>query len=266
MKKTKIISVINFKGGVGKSTITYNLASELAEDNKKILMIDFDGQGNLTKFSGIEKNGKCEDNIISALNKIILGEDIKNHPIYPLTDNLCIIPCDIRKENWSNRALSCLARETLLKRYLEIIKKEYDYDYILIDNAPSVNLDFQNSLVASDKYLIVTEPELASTDGIETIFNIICQIKKYLNPELSPAGIIINKTQVNTNLHSLMEGVIRKAWGDNIYVFKTYIPKSIVAGESELLARSINEHNKNSKIAIAFRDLSKEFIEKLEGE
>lgn len=256
----KVISIINFKGGVGKSTVTYNLGAELSEKGYNTLLIDFDGQGNLTKFTGIG-NSNIKSNIITVLNKIITGENIKEHPIYKVSENLDVVPCDIQKESWSNRALSVLARETLLKRYIDILNESYEYDFILIDNAPSVNLDFQNSLVASDYYMIVTEPEIASADGIDTIFNIICQIKKYFNEKLLPAGIVINKTEARTNLHSLMGDIIKKLWRDNIYVFKSHIPKSIIAGESEFLAVSIKKHAPKSKIAEAFSNLSDEFLE-----
>ena len=260
MKKTKVVSVINYKGGVGKSTITYNLGAELSYRGFDVLLIDFDGQGNLTKFTGVEKNGKCAKSITTVLNNIIAHEDITEDPIYQVSGNLDLIPCDISKEKWSNSAISVMARETILKRYIDSLKETCDY--ILIDNAPSINLDFQNSLVAADKYLIVTEPEIASIDGIETIFQIIRQIKECFNKDLSPIGIVINKAELKTNLHTILATMIRDVWGESLYVFNSAIPKSIIVGESVFMSKPICEYKKDSKIGDAFKALTAEFIER----
>ena len=124
---TQVISIINFKGGVGKSTITFNLGAELAQKGYAVLLIDFDGQGNLSKFAGIEKiYDRTEFNIVSKLNEIVIGDISDDDPIYKLCFDgkleLDIIPCNIIKEEWMNRAFSEMARETILKRYIDVIK------------------------------------------------------------------------------------------------------------------------------------------------
>lgn len=258
--EAKVISIINYKGGVGKSTVTYNLGAELAKLGKKVLLIDFDGQGNLTKFTGVEKKEIISANIVTMLNEIITGKVETPDPIYAVENGLDIITCDIKKENWSIRALSELARETMLKRYIEILKGKYDYEYIFIDNAPSVNLDFQNALVASDEYLIITEPEIASSDGIFTISGIINQIQSCFNKELKAKGVVINKVQENTNFHKLMNEVIKTSWGEDTYIFKTFIPKSIAVPESEFEMLPVSDYNYKNRAAAAFRNLAKEFI------
>lgn len=258
--EVKVISIINYKGGVGKTTVVFNLGAELAMLGKKVLLIDFDGQGNLSKFSGVKAS---EENIITMLNEVIKGEEEFDDPIHNISENLDIITCDIKKESWSIRALSELAREMILNKYINTLKAKYDYDYILIDNAPSVNLDFQNSLVASDYYLIVTEPETGSSDGIYTVNSVIRQIKECFNKELEPAGVVINKVQERTTLHRLMNDVIKKSWGEDIYFFNTVIPNSIVAPESEFLAKSIGSYNRNSKIGLAFKALAVEVLKRV---
>ncbi len=260
--ETKVISIINYKGGVGKSTVTYNLGAELVNLGKQVLLIDFDGQGNLTKFTGVENEERISANIVTMLNEIITGQLDTKDPIYAVKDNLDIIACDIQKESWSIRALSELARETILKRYIEIIKERYNYDYILIDNAPSVNLDFQNALVASDEYLIVTEAEIASSDGIFTINSVINQIKSCFNKELKASGVVINKVQENTNFHKIMNEIINTSFGEGTYIFKTFIPKSIAVPESEFEMMPLSDYNYKNKAAIAFRKLAEEFVNK----
>lgn len=257
----KVISIINYKGGVGKTTVTFNLGAELAKAGKNTLLIDFDGQGNLTKFVGVEKEEAIKENIVDVLSEITGGEKVTSNPIFKVASNLDIITCDIRKENWSIRALSALSRETILKRYIDLLKDIYDYDYILIDNAPSVGLDFQNSLVASDEYLIITEPEIASSDGIYTINNVIEQIRNCFNSKLKATGVVINKVQERTNFHKLMNEVIKVSWGDDVYIFKTVIPKAIAIPESEFESLSVGEYAPKSKAAIAFSNLAKELLD-----
>lgn len=261
IEKTQVISIINFKGGVGKSTVTFNLGSELARKGYEVLIIDFDGQGNLTKFSGIRN---VRSTIITGLNDVMDGTLTANSddPIYNVHKNLDIMPCNIAKEKWMNDALSKIARETILKRYIDYLKEKYSYNYILIDNAPSVNIDFQNSLVASDQYLIVTEAEVASTDGVQTVLSIIGQIKQYFNPKLRSAGILINKCEERTRLHMAMKEDIGEQWGDSSYVYENCIPKSITAGESNAFGISISTYKSESKIAEAYRAFANEFISK----
>ena len=251
---TKVISIINFKGGVGKSTVTLNLGEQLSHNNK-VLLIDFDGQGNLTRFAGREE----EITIVDALDKIVERKTAINHPIQKINDNLDLIGCNISKESWMNKIVSEIARETILKRYIQILKRECNYDYILIDNAPSVNLDFQNALVASDSYIIVTEPELGSTDGIATVQNIIQQVKEFYNDDLKALGIIFNKVDERTNLHNMMQEHIRDGWNESIYIFETRLPRAIAVGESQLLAKPIGVYAPNSKIGKAFKQLADEF-------
>lgn len=258
----KVISIINYKGGVGKTTVTFNLGAELAKAGKNTLLIDFDGQGNLTKFAGIEKETAIKENIVDVLNSIMANQEIINDPIFKVKDNLDIITCDIRKEYWSMNAMSAMGREKLLKKYILTLKEKHNYDYILIDNAPSVNLDFQNALVASDEYLIITEPEVASSDGIFTINKVIEQIKNEFNKDLKAAGVIINKVQEKTNFHKLMNEVIKVSWGEDVYIFNTLIPKAIAIPESEFESLSIGDYSPKSKAAIAFKKLSEELLSK----
>lgn len=265
--KTKVISIINYKGGVGKSLVTYNLGACLTKLYKNVLLIDFDGQGNLSTFTRTE-NGMKERNIVTMLESVLAGDKDSfpyNDPIenvFNSPPSLDIITCNIRKESFFIRALSEISRETILKRYIDKLKENYSYDYILIDNAPSVGLDFQNSLTASDEYIIVTEPEIGSVEGIYLIDNLIGQVKSCLNPSLKQCGIVINKVENKTNLHKEIKSMIENLNDEDTYIFKTYIPKSIIAGESEYEGKPIGIHSPNSKIAVAFDNLAKEFLKR----
>ena len=112
-------------------------------------------------------------------------------------------------------------------------------------------------------YLIITEPEVASSDGIFTINKVIEQIKNEFNKDLKAAGVIINKVQEKTNFHKLMKEVIKISWGEDVYIFNTLIPKAIAIPESEFESLSIGDYSPKSKAAIAFKELSKELIKNL---
>lgn len=261
--KTKVIAITNYKGGVGKSTITTNLGFELEKLGYKVLMIDFDGQKNLTAFCGMKKH--CNDNnIITALDDIENSnfDNLYPDPILNVKGQLDLITCDIRKTAWKNRVLSSISKDTIMKRYIDTLREKYDYDYILIDNAPSVETDLVNTLVAADEYLIVTEAEVGSVDAITTVVNVIEQVQKLLNPKLKPAGILVNKYDKRTTLHKLLLDVIKETWKDKIYIFETIIPNSIAVADSELMNTPVSVYNKNNNAAKAFEALTKEFVER----
>lgn len=260
--EAKVIAVTNYKGGVGKSTVTINLGYELENLGFKVLMIDFDGQKNITTYSGMKSHSQ-ENNIITALDDVDKDFDLSYpDPILKVGENLDIITCDVRKNAWKDRIASAISKDTIMKRYVDTLRVKYDYDYILIDTAPSAEADLINVLAAADRYLIVTEAETGSVDAITTLVDIIMQVKKLLNPNLEAAGILINKFEKKTTLHRLLIEVIQEVWDNRIYIFNTVIPKSIAVGESQYLSISLTEHNNNNIAAAAFKEFTKEFVER----
>ena len=260
--ETKVIAVTNYKGGVGKSTVTINLGYELENLGFKVLMIDFDGQKNITTYSGMKSHSQ-ENNIITALDDVDKDFNLDySDPILKVGENLDIITCDVRKNAWKDRIASAISKDTIMKRYVDTLRVKYDYDYILIDTAPSAEADLINVLAAADRYLIVTEAATGSVDAITTLVDIITQVKKLLNPNLEAAGILINKFEKKTTLHKLLLEVIQEVWDNKIYIFNTVIPKSIAVGESQYLSISLSEHNNNNIAAAAFKAFTKEFVER----
>ena len=255
-EKCQVVSVVNFKGGVGKSTVTFNLGYELSDKGYKVLIIDFDGQGNLTRFSGVNN---ITDTITNALiNEMDEKEAI--YPIYPVKGGLDIIPCNVLKEQWMIIAPARRFNEQFLKRYIERIKNLYDYDFILIDNAPSIGIDLQNSLMASDMTLIVCEADMPSVDGVNNVLSVIGEIEKYGNHKIRSAGVLINKFEASTNLHSTMLAAIKEMWGSDHHIYESIIPKSIDAGTSSSSSMAIADYKKSSKIAQAYKNFTDEFL------
>lgn len=255
----QVVSVINFKGGVGKSTVTLNLGSELASKGFNVLLIDFDSQGNLTRFSGIPK---AEKTIADALTAMTRREEIE-HPIYKIKDGLDIIGCNVGKELWVNeiRNSPIPGKERMLSKYINRIKEDCDYDIILIDNAPSIGFDLQSSILASSKYLIVSEADMASVDGINNVLSVVDLMVTYGDHDIGSSGIIINKYEANTNLHQAMREAIQEMFGTDHHIYENIIPKSIDAGTSVSSGVSIADYKSGSKIAEAYRKFTDEFIE-----
>lgn len=260
-RKCQVISIVNFKGGVGKSTVTLNLGYELSRNGYKVLLVDFDAQGNLTRFSNIlEKGIAIKSDLIEALNLIMKNEEPSEDPIYTINANMDIIPCSVMKEKWMNDCQTALVREKILKRYLDLVKTKFEYDFILIDNAPSINIDLQNSLTASDFYLIVAEPDIASLDGTNAVLNVIDLITQHVNQNLKPLGLLFNKYEGRVNLHKQMPAGFENR---NLHVFEQYLPKSADAQYSEFFGISIRDYKKNSKLADAYSNFTLEFIKEV---
>lgn len=265
----KVISLVNHKGGVGKTTITFNLAVNLTKLGYKVLVIDFDSQGNLSKTVGIEQKYDIENKsykIGTALEEIMgdletkLELDKYIHASSKYSD-LDIIPCDLSFAETKLRLNAATERCFVLNILINQIKEERDYDFILIDNAPSIDVDFQNSLVASDYALIVTEADDYSVDGIIRLITQLGKIKKFYNPNLQIAGIVINKANMRTKLAKAMTNQISKIFGDvHINVYNSVIPQSVKIGESKMMEKSIGEYDSKNPVTKALESFTEEFV------
>lgn len=259
----RIISVVNHKGGVGKTTVTMNFGAELADRGRKVLLIDFDSQGNLSKVTGVKirKENEKQYTIAAALTAVMKGREIVPEDyIYKteIHENLDVIPCCIDMADTKIALNVAMARETMLKLFIEELAKVKEYDYILIDNAPSIEVDFQNSLVASDEVLIVTEADEFSTDGMESLLKQLTKIKNFFNPKLTVSGVLINKADCRTNLCKDMIAVIRELFG-KLRVFDTVIPASVKLKESQIMKVSIKTYDKDNAVAKAISSFTDEF-------
>lgn len=260
-ENTKVISVVNHKGGVGKTTITLNFGACLAERGFKVLLIDLDAQGNLTSATGVKKVFDKEKTAAKAIEEVLSGNDI-NPADYmyktAISDGLYIIPNGIFFEETKLKMQSTIARETLLKRFVDLIKEKYKFDYILIDNAPSIGVDYQNNLVAADEVLIIAEPDRDSVDGVMSLLKFYRIIKEYFNPTLSIAGILMNKCR-NTNIDVALQESVRDMF-KNIRVFNTTIPLATKLKESKNLAVSASEYASEDQGTIAINEFTDEYL------
>ena len=171
----KVIAICNQKGGVGKTTTTLNLGSELAQKGYKVLLVDFDHQANLTLSCGVEDYDNMNETIADYMEAIIDGQTVYMQPLI-YRDNLDLIPANIRLANVNLELIQAMAREFMLKNLLEPLRGQYDF--ILIDCAPSLSVDMINALTAADEVLIVSTPSKFSTAGMKALIQSILRVRK----------------------------------------------------------------------------------------
>ena len=250
----RIIAVANQKGGVGKTTTTINLSACLAEKNKKVLTIDIDPQGNTTSGLGVDKNS-AENTVY----ELLLDECALEDCIYDsVMDGLRVIPSNINLSGAEIELISMDQKEYLLKNILDTIKE--DYDFILIDCPPSLNLLTINSMVAADTVLVPIQCEYYALEGLSQLMHTIDLISERLNPNLEIEGVVFTMYDARTNLSTQVVQTVKENLDKKIY--KTVIPRNVRLAEAPSYGMPINLYDNRSAGAEAYRYLAEEVIER----
>ncbi len=254
----KIISLVNQKGGVGKTTTSINLAAALGKQGKKVLLIDMDSQGNATTGLGLNANDFSHD-----IYEIITGScDIKDAIIKTKFENLSIIPATLNLAGIDVEFVKKMLEDNnfkpnmQLKYCLEKVKKEYDY--IIIDCQPSLGIGPMNAMVASDSVIIPVQCEFYALDGIALLLNTIIAIQSGMNPNLRIEGVLLTMLDGRTNIGLEVIEEIRKYFKDK--VFNTIIPRLVRLVEAPSHGQPINEYDPTSRATEAYANLAKEVI------
>lgn len=250
---SKVIAIVNQKGGVGKTTTSINLSSCLAYKGKKILLIDIDPQSNTTSGVGMDKH-KIEGSIYDVL---INDVQIKDTLIQTKIDNLKLCPSNIQLAGAEIELVPMISREMRLKTALEDIKEKYDY--ILIDCPPSLGLLTLNALTAADTVLVPIQCEYYALEGLSQLMNTISLIKKHLNKKLEVEGVVLTMYDSRTNLSIQVVEEVRKHFNSKVY--RTVIPRNVRLSEAPSHGLPIILYDEKSKGAEAYLELADEVIE-----
>ena len=249
---SRIIAVANQKGGVGKTTTAINLSACLAEKNKKVLTLDMDPQGNTTSGLGVDKN-QAENTVY----ELILDESELSECIYPsVMENLSVIPSNINLSGAEIELIGFENKEYLLKSKLDMIRS--DYDYIIIDCPPSLNLLTINAMAAADSVIVPIQCEYYALEGLSQLIHTIDLIKERLNPKLEIEGVVFTMYDARTNLSLQVVENVKENLDKNIY--KTIIPRNVRLAEAPSFGQPINIYDSRSAGAEAYRLLAEEVI------
>lgn len=249
---SRIIAVANQKGGVGKTTTAINLSACLAEKNKKVLTLDMDPQGNTTSGLGVDKN-QAENTVY----ELILDESELSDCIYSsVMENLSVIPSNINLSGAEIELIGFESKEYLLKSKLDMIK--CNYDYIIIDCPPSLNLLTINAMTAADSVIVPIQCEYYALEGLSQLIHTIDLIKERLNPKLEIEGVVFTMYDARTNLSLQVVENVKENLDKNIY--KTIIPRNVRLAEAPSYGMPITMYDPKSSGADSYRKLADELI------
>ena len=250
---SKTIAFCNQKGGVGKTTTAVNLAAYLAQAGKKILLLDADPQGNAT--SGLSSSENKRPAVTTY--DVILGNVTAKDAIFPTQiANLSLIGSSIQLTGAEVELVGTIGREYKLQKALKEIKEKFDY--IFIDNPPSLGLLTINSLTAADSVLIPIQCEYYALEGLSQLVNTINLVKDNLNPGLSIEGVVLTMADLRTRLAKEVIDEVKKFFKDKVY--QTIIPRSVKLSEAPGFGKPILLYDKNCLGARMYENLSKEFL------
>ena len=262
-KKGTVTAVVNQKGGTGKTTTCENLGIGLAMEGKKVLLVDTDPQASLTISLGYPMPDRISPTLSDLMKKIVSdqpiesGEGILHHP-----EGIDLVPANIELAGMEVSLVNVMSRESVLKQYLDSVKKEYDF--ILLDCMPSLGMLTINALASADNVIIPVQAQYLPAKGLEQLLQTVNKVKRQINPKLRIEGILLTMVDSRTNYAKDISALIRENYGGKLKVYQTDIPRSVRAEEISAEGKSIFRHDPKGKVAEAYRVLTKEVLQNAE--
>ncbi len=249
-----IIAIANQKGGVGKTTTTINLSASLGELGKKVLVIDLDPQGNTTSGFGIGK-----EDIENTVYELMINECTVKGAMMTVDgiENVTIIPSNVNLAGAEIELIDFTEKEFILKNIVDYVKD--DFDYIIIDCPPSLNMLTVNAMTTADSMLIPIQCEYYALEGIEQLIHTINLIQKRLNPKLGIEGIVFTMYDGRTNLSKDVVDNVKSNL--NAHIYNTIIPRNVSLAEAPSHGLPINKYDPKSTGAKSYKNLAKEVTE-----
>ena len=252
--QTKVMAIINQKGGVGKSTTAINLSAALGELGKQVLLVDLAPQGNSSSGLGIEKS-QVHNCVYDVLLNDVAIEDV----IIPdVGEGLDLVPATINLAGAEVELVSEMARENRLKDAVGSLRGKYDY--VFIDCPPSLGLLTVNALVAADKLLIPIQCEFYALEGVTKLLDSMKRVKTRLNPTLDIFGVLLTMYDGRTTLSRQVVEEVRSYFGKT--VFTTLIPRTVKLSEAPSFGQPITQYDPSGKGAQSYVNLAKEVVQR----
>ena len=240
---SKIIVIGSQKGGVGKTTTTFNLAYILSKLGKRVLAVDFDSQANLTTCYGIEKTDELE----YTIGHMMMAQIEDEKPLPAKRCYLSAVDAKLRME---------MGAERMLAELLEPLRSKYDY--ILIDTCPSLGILTINALAAADEVIIAVNPQLLAMMGLQDFIRTVKKVRSRLNDRLQISGILLTMCDARTNLCKVITEQLTETFDGQIRIFKSIIPNTVKVGESIYYSEPLLEYAPENKACKAYRNLAEE--------
>ena len=248
----KIIAIANQKGGVGKTTTAINLTSCLAEVGKKILLVDIDPQGNATSGVGVDK-----DQLENTSYELFIGNcTLEDCIVESQVSNLWVLPSNVNLSGAEIDLIGVDNREYILKNEINSIRDEYDF--IIIDCLPSLNILTVNAMTTADSVLVPIQCEYYALEGLSQLIHTINLVQERLNPELDIEGVVFTMYDARTNLSLEVVENVKANLRQTVY--KTIIPRNIRLAEAPSYGLPINLYDSKSIGAESYRLLAQEVI------